>query len=50
MRNPDAPIGRYNRTQDKVEWLLTEEIRSKRRGEAKEEWKEEVQESLAEAL
>ena len=32
MRNPDAPIGRYNRTQDKVEWILTEEIRSKRRG------------------
>ena len=32
VRNPDEPVGKYNRTQDKMEWVLTEEIRSKRRG------------------
>ena len=32
MRNPDAPVIKYNRTQDQMEYILTEEIRMKRRG------------------
>ena len=37
VRNPDIPLGRYNRTQDQMEWILTEEVRNKRRDKAKED-------------